>query len=153
MAISGTCQYCACTDDRGCEDGCSWMDDTHTLCSLCHGAQELAIRVLAIFGAVGPLLRPPVALPVPAWTDLTGDQQQVLVMAHRRTAEAMRDALMEGMTDEAIDAIVATRGLLQFLTTHCPQALRDDEPLELTVIRLLEPHVGRRIVIPNGVVA
>jgi hypothetical protein len=27
------CEFCGCTDMLACEDGCYWMDDTHTLCS------------------------------------------------------------------------------------------------------------------------
>ncbi len=29
------CRACGCTDDEACEGGCSWVDDEHTLCSMC----------------------------------------------------------------------------------------------------------------------
>jgi DNA-directed RNA polymerase specialized sigma24 family protein len=32
---SGVCRFCRCTDDRGCENGCHWIDDGHTVCSEC----------------------------------------------------------------------------------------------------------------------
>lgn len=28
----GVCRYCGCTDDRACNGGCSWLDETHTSC-------------------------------------------------------------------------------------------------------------------------
>lgn len=31
--VPGCCQVCACTDDRGCEDGCMWANEQRTLCS------------------------------------------------------------------------------------------------------------------------
>jgi hypothetical protein len=31
--VSGTCQYCGCTDARACPEGCFWIDDEHTVCS------------------------------------------------------------------------------------------------------------------------
>jgi hypothetical protein len=38
--MRGQCEFCGCTDLRAYEDGCCWMDDTHTLCSnpACVGA-------------------------------------------------------------------------------------------------------------------
>jgi|SRR5882672_4833513 len=32
---SGECRVCHCTDEFGCDAGCSWVDRAHTLCSLC----------------------------------------------------------------------------------------------------------------------
>ena len=32
---SGTCRLCGCTDEFGCDSGCSWVDPDHTLCSRC----------------------------------------------------------------------------------------------------------------------
>ncbi len=31
----GTCRVCGCTDMQACPGGCSWVDETHTLCSQC----------------------------------------------------------------------------------------------------------------------
>jgi len=31
----GVCHVCGCTDDRGCDGGCSWADETGTICSAC----------------------------------------------------------------------------------------------------------------------
>jgi hypothetical protein len=28
----GRCRYCRCTDERACDDGCSWADFQHTVC-------------------------------------------------------------------------------------------------------------------------
>lgn len=32
---SGQCEVCGCTDERGCDAGCSWVDHKQTLCSEC----------------------------------------------------------------------------------------------------------------------
>lgn len=29
------CVRCGCTEEHACEDGCSWVDDEHLLCSAC----------------------------------------------------------------------------------------------------------------------
>lgn len=37
---AGTCAVCRCQDASPCEGGCSWMDDTETLCSRCGELRE-----------------------------------------------------------------------------------------------------------------
>ena len=34
----GRCVRCGCTDERACEGGCHWADETHRLCSACVNA-------------------------------------------------------------------------------------------------------------------
>lgn len=34
-SAQGVCQVCACTDERGCADGCTWANEGQTLCSRC----------------------------------------------------------------------------------------------------------------------
>lgn len=36
----GICHACQCTDEWGCDVGCEWMDETHTLCSACVAIAE-----------------------------------------------------------------------------------------------------------------
>jgi hypothetical protein len=150
---SGICVWCTCTDARACEGGCGWQDEAHTVCSLCYLAGELAERVVMVFAQLGPRMRPPADLPVTNWDALTFEQQQLLVMAHRRVAEAMRESILEEFNDEAIVALAGERALRRFLHAHVPQALEGDEAPDQVAIRLLTPHVGARIVIPSGVVA
>lgn len=33
--IEGVCRICGCTDEWGCDGGCSWADPQHTICSEC----------------------------------------------------------------------------------------------------------------------
>ena len=35
----GVCRVCGCTDEWGCDVGCSWADAAHTLCSECEGLE------------------------------------------------------------------------------------------------------------------
>lgn len=37
--VYGTCKACGCTDENACEEGCGWVDHTHTLCSACVEAE------------------------------------------------------------------------------------------------------------------
>lgn len=32
----GVCLACGCTDEEPCEEGCSWVDELQTMCSVCH---------------------------------------------------------------------------------------------------------------------
>lgn len=146
----GTCRVCSCTDANACEGGCSWADDAQTICTLCLDASELAAKVLGILGQLGPRMRPPIVLPSPAWPDLTFEQQQLLTMAHRRIVEANREMLLEEISQDAINAMISQRAIVQFLAEHCPQHLVADEPVDELVIRLLEPHVGSRVVLAGG---
>lgn len=40
----GTCMACGCTDEKACEGGCGWADETHTLCSRCAERVEHAAQ-------------------------------------------------------------------------------------------------------------
>jgi hypothetical protein len=33
--IPGVCVVCGCTDERGCPEGCFWVNRDNTLCSVC----------------------------------------------------------------------------------------------------------------------
>ena len=38
--VEGVCSICGCTDEWGCDGGCSWVNAAHTLCSECVGNDE-----------------------------------------------------------------------------------------------------------------
>ena len=38
--FDGVCRRCGCTDEWGCDVGCSWANAEHTLCSECVGWEE-----------------------------------------------------------------------------------------------------------------
>jgi len=55
----GVCRVCRCEDDAACEGGCYWIDEAHTLCSVCGlGFFHLVIaergRQIAKFGHKRP---------------------------------------------------------------------------------------------------
>jgi ParB/RepB/Spo0J family partition protein len=37
---AGVCRECGCTEDAACEEGCSWADETRTLCTACAGEED-----------------------------------------------------------------------------------------------------------------
>jgi hypothetical protein len=47
----GRCFACWCTDDLGCDVGCSWVDPDHTMCSACEGLAMAYSRWLALTAA------------------------------------------------------------------------------------------------------
>lgn len=149
--MAATCKYCTCTDERGCEAGCSWSNPERTICSLCAIALEVAQRFVEILGKVAPRARPPIPFVPITWDQLTPEHQQLLVMACRRTADAFREAMLEELTDDAIAAIQEMNTIAKFLIEKCPDQVRDEETTDAIVIRLLAPHVGNRIVAPAGV--
>jgi hypothetical protein len=146
--MAGTCMFCVCTDDASCEGGCCWANDDHTVCSLCAAALTLAELAFTIVGQVGPRARPPIPLEAITWDALTFEQQQLLVMACRRTVESQQETLIEILGEDAV-AMATDAGILtDFLEQHFPGAVvDDDEPLSAVVIRLLTPHVEKRIVL------
>lgn len=36
---AGTCRVCGCTDQEACEGGCTWVEATQSICSVCFGEQ------------------------------------------------------------------------------------------------------------------
>jgi hypothetical protein len=55
----GTCQYCACTDQSACPDGCDWTDETRLTCTRCAFAARIAVihaHATAARRANGPLV-------------------------------------------------------------------------------------------------
>ncbi len=43
----GVCQFCGCTEERACPQGCSWTDEDATLCTVCEDlAFELGLSQL-----------------------------------------------------------------------------------------------------------
>ncbi len=38
--VPGICRVCACTEEHGCPEGCSWADGSQTLCSICAESLE-----------------------------------------------------------------------------------------------------------------
>lgn len=149
MSTPGLCTFCGCSDTNGCEGGCAWANEDHTLCSYCAAAIQIAQRLVEIFGKVAPRARPPIALPAPSWDDLILDQQQLLVMACRRTVEAFKESLLEEMTADGIGAMLELHRIGDFLAASCPEEIREDETRSEAVARLLGPHVGSRIVLPG----
>ncbi len=51
----GVCFVCCCTDEYGCDEGCSWVDAEHTLCSAC---QERGFLFIEWMVARSSVLRP-----------------------------------------------------------------------------------------------
>jgi len=148
--MAGTCRYCGCTEAAGCVGGCSWEDATQTLCSICAAAAKTATELVQILGVV---LTKHIGATVAFtdWAQFTEDQQRLLVMTCRATVDAIRDGLMQALGEDAVESQMEVTVLTRFLMYRCPEELHhEDEGLSDVIIRLLEPHVGSRIVVPGG---
>lgn len=146
----GECTFCACTERAPCAGGCAWTDETRTLCTACLEARGLAAQLLEIVVIAGKRSRPFLSFGGDVtWDTLAGDQAQLLVMAVRAVLERVQQALAE-LDDTAVAAIGECDRIHAFLLAHCPEQLRDETSLGEVVTRLLEPHVGSRIIVPRG---
>lgn len=145
------CVYCLCTDTTPCQGGCSWVEDPagRAICSSCADSEDVAKKVVELFGGLGPRMRPPAELPSPAWADLTFDQQQLLVIAHKRLIEAACAEMADELNDQATGALVAVTNIVRFIHERAPQHLQGDEPIDDVVMTLLAPQLGSRIVLPG----
>lgn len=146
----GTCRFCSCQEDTPCSGGCAWTDDTRTLCTVCLSAATVAMQLVKILGAVERNPHAPVRIVCKRWDDLTLASQQVLVMVCRAYLEAVQQHLKEEQTEEAVEAFEEIRTVAAFFMERCPDELREGETFSATLIRLLEPHVGKRVVLAGG---
>ena len=49
--IAGRCQYCRCTEERACPDGCSWVSSRRTACTACvPGVKQLQDLFMLVKG-------------------------------------------------------------------------------------------------------
>jgi hypothetical protein len=87
---SGVCRICGCTHERPCAVGCAWMDNGHTLCSVCH---EIQSTILALFC---PRTRAQIEAAVLAeLDDLVGEGD----VDERRIRRALRDLVAGGAVE------------------------------------------------------
>jgi hypothetical protein len=143
--VAGSCRFCGCTEEAACPGGCAWTDDSQTLCSQCLTVVDVAI---AFVDALGVVMTGPQALTrrrESAWAALSIEAQRQLVSALSTHLEDVYDEIAQSIMDEAF---LDSRTILEFLQARCPEQLdHDKEPLGQLVVRLLEPHVGSRLVL------
>jgi hypothetical protein len=48
--VPGACFVCDCTDEYGCDEGCEWSDEGHTLCSACERRGMLFMEWIVAVG-------------------------------------------------------------------------------------------------------
>lgn len=149
----GVCRFCGCSETQPCDGGCSWSGDDQTLCSSCAAAVDLASDFVRILGVVTATPKAGLHRITATWSALSLAQQQLLVMTCRATTDAIQQALLEALDvipDDAVTASIELSILTRFLLDRLPQAIGEDESVSEVVIRLLEPHIGSRIVLPYG---
>lgn len=143
------CTWCGCTEDQACEGGCGWADDAHTICSACAGPREIAIELVKILGAVVTNPKAGMRAAAGTWDELTTEQQHMLVETCRATVEGIRLACLGAVELQAQEAVIEFNAITTFLLEKCPDQVGDDDTLSQVVVRLLEPHVGSRIILPG----
>jgi len=147
--VAGLCRYCACQDESPCEaGGCAWSDDARTICSLCAESVHIAAELVAILGVVATNPKAGIRIATAKWERLALEQQRVLVLTCRATIEGIRDALLAALGDDAIAAGVELSIISGFLLERFSDQVTEDDSTSRAVIRLLEPHIGSRIVLP-----
>ena len=143
--IAGTCQYCGCTEEAGCTVGCAWTDDTQTLCTACLSAEQLAEMFVRILTDAKKSARPPIQLVTAAWSALTFEQKQLLVMTVRAITEQITRHVATDLLNDSREDLLELDAIASFLLGA--GELKENESISVTVQRLLAPHVGRRVVL------
>jgi hypothetical protein len=147
--VAGACRFCGCQEDTPCPGGCAWTDESQTLCTHCLTLVEVAITFVDALGVAMSGPRSLMRSQVSAWTALSIAAQRQIVAALHTHLEDTYDEIAQSIMDEAF---LDSRAITEFLDARCPEELEKDdtEPLGAIVIRLLEPHVGSRLVLPGG---
>lgn len=148
---AGTCRYCRCTEEQACDGGCGWSDDAQTICTLCAESARIAAELVAILGVVATHPKAGIRLATAKWDLLPLEQQLVLVMTCRATIEGIRAAILEALGEDAVAAGVELNIITGFLLEQFPDKVTDADTASSAVMRLLQPHIGSRIVMPSGV--
>jgi len=146
---AGTCKFCLCTERRPCDGGCAWVNPDQDICTQCQAAVDIATELVQILGVVAANPKAGLRLATPRWEALTLDQQRVLVMTCRATVDGIRQALVEAMSADAVEAAIEINTITGFLLEKCGDQVGEDDSVSDVVLRLLSPHVGSRIVVPG----
>jgi hypothetical protein len=145
---TGVCRFCACQEHSPCEGGCAWTDASQTLCTACLGAVAILIELVKELGVTAAKPRHGIHVARADWEKLALEQQRILVGVCRRWLDGVERMIAADFSARAIENGEDLDGLAAFLLERCPDELRGDESPVAVVIRLLEPHLGGRIVMP-----
>jgi hypothetical protein len=149
---AGTCRFCSCIETRPCDGGCAWTDDTRTLCTACLAAATIAMELVRILGIVSATPKADVHLTkAGSWDGITLEQQRGLVLACRTYLAGVNQVLETELGEQARDNAEELDVIASFMLDKCPDELtREGEPLSAIVVRLLTPHVGKRVVLASS---
>lgn len=147
--MTGTCQFCGCTEQQACEGGCGWADVAQTLCTRCELALQFARATLPVMAALAA--KPP--KDVTDWTQLPADHQLALVAAFRQLSEGVRNHMLASVGDEVATAVVDLAALAHVLYEKFPDEMQkadaDGLPVAAVAIELLDRVSQSRIVLPS----
>lgn len=147
----GICQFCGCREHAACEGGCAWANAEETICTRCAAAVDIASELVTILGVIAAAPKSGMRLATARWELLPLEQRRTLVQTVRATVEGIQQALHEALEADVQEAIVELNAISGFLLERCPDRVGDEDTTSDVVIRLLEPYVGSRIVLPGDV--
>lgn len=149
---AGTCRFCSCQERTPCPGGCAWTDDTRTLCTTCLGAAALLQSLIPALGIVAAKPKHQIHQAAGSWDALDLESQRVLVKACRTWLDEIQHTVAAELGERALENGEELDAIAAFLLERCPEEFQrsPDEPLAAIVVRLLEPHVGKRVVLAGG---
>lgn len=111
----GVCRVCRCEDDAACEGGCYWIDEAHTLCSVCglgffHQVVAERSRQIAKFGHKRPTHGFVTLIAV--LTEETGE-----------VAKAVLEADKPGLVTELVQVAAVCMRMIEYLSDGGPGLL------------------------------
>ena len=131
---AGTCRFCGCTDAAACGEGCSWVDETQELCSVCQPAAHAAAVFLEVLARMPRPLRAAEGVD-DRFDRLRMADQQMLVMTCRLAIES---AL--GLFDDGVGAMLEMSRLGDYLVDQFPDRVSTasgaPSPVELAIALL-----------------
>lgn len=146
---SGSCRFCSCTETKPCEGGCAWTDDTRSLCTTCLGAVAILIEMVKALSIVASSPKAGLHQAVGSWHGLPLEQQRILVKTMRYWLDGVEKQVVAELGERARDNGEELDAIAGFILERDPELLASSEmPLAGVVIKLLEPHIGNRIVTP-----
>lgn len=139
---AGICQYCGCTEARGCAAGCGWVDDARDFCNLCFLGEHV---VRFVFSATARI------------TGETPPDWGSRPLPHRRALTMAARGLLEALPSTAAQELDVLReqlsGLMQELEARAPETVdqcrHESATLKDTVLAVFDPP--GRIVLASSV--
>lgn len=135
--MTDTCQFCGCTADSPCTDGCSWADAERTTCSRCDSMAVIAATFVNALRGLRFRAEPRRPVDAPAWAELPLEHRRTLVAACRSVEDYWTKHVADQLHADAHDALEQIRNLDAALASVPDYVPIEGETVSEAVARVL----------------